>query len=83
MGIDLSGRAVVVTGASSGIGRAVALGFAAAGCRLALTYFAHKAEAEEVVQRCLGFGADVFRVAAGDLEVEPGGDVDMRDYADS
>ena len=25
----------------------------------------------------------VFRVAAGDIEVESGGDVDMRDYADA
>ena len=25
----------------------------------------------------------VFRVAAGDIEVEPGGDVDLRDFADA
>ncbi len=34
---DLSGRAVWITGAGTGIGRAMALAFAAAGCRLALT----------------------------------------------
>jgi len=62
--IDLSGRAVLVTGASIGIGRAVALQFAAAGCRLALTYFEHRVEAEEVAQRCRGLGArDVITVS--------------------
>ena len=57
MSIDLSGRTVLVTGASIGIGRAVALQFAAAGCRLALTYFEHRTEAEDVAQRCRGLGA--------------------------
>ena len=50
-------RDVLVTGASIGIGRETALRFAAAGCRVALTYFEHRAEAEEVAQRCLGLGA--------------------------
>ena len=57
MGIDLAGRTVLVTGASIGIGRAVALQFAAAGCRLALTYCEHRAEAAEVAERCHGLGA--------------------------
>ena len=57
MGIDLAGRIVLVTGASIGIGRAVALQFAAAGCRLALTYFEHRAEAAEVAERCRGLGS--------------------------
>ena len=34
---DLSGRAVWITGAGSGIGRAMALAFAEAGCRVAIT----------------------------------------------
>ncbi len=57
MGIDLAGKSVLVTGASIGIGRETALRFAAAGCRVALTYLEHRAEAEEVAQRCLGLGA--------------------------
>ena len=57
MGTDLAGKSVLVTGASIGIGRETALRFAAAGCRVALTYFEHRAEAEEVAQRCLGLGA--------------------------
>src|SRR5450830_1294682 len=64
VGIDLAGRTVLVTGASIGIGRAVALQFAAAGCRLALTYFEHRAEAAEVAERCRGLGApDVIAVS--------------------
>ena len=52
-----AGRIVLVTGASIGIGREIALQFAAAGCRLALTYFEHRAEAEEVAERCRGLGS--------------------------
>jgi NAD(P)-dependent dehydrogenase (short-subunit alcohol dehydrogenase family) len=64
VGTDLAGKSVLVTGASIGIGRETALRFAAAGCRVALTYFEHRAEAEEVVQRCLGLGApDAFAVS--------------------
>jgi 3-oxoacyl-[acyl-carrier protein] reductase len=64
VGIDLAGRTVLVTGASIGIGRAVALQFAAAGCRLALTYFEHRAEAAEVAERCRGLGApDIVAVS--------------------
>src|SRR6185312_14369856 len=36
MGADLSGRAALITGAASGIGRASALAFAAAGASVAL-----------------------------------------------
>lgn len=57
MSTDLTGKSVLVTGASSGIGRETALRFAAAGCRVALTYSEHRAEAEEAARRCLGLGA--------------------------
>jgi NAD(P)-dependent dehydrogenase (short-subunit alcohol dehydrogenase family) len=55
--IDLTGKSVLVTGASIGIGRETALSFAAAGCKVALTWFEHRAEAEEAARRCLGLGA--------------------------
>ena len=64
MSIELTGKTVLVTGASIGIGRETALRFAAAGCRLALTFFAHQAEAEAVAARCLDLGApDVLLVS--------------------
>lgn len=44
----LAGRAVLVTGASSGIGRAIALAAARAGADVALTYRANAAGAREV-----------------------------------
>ena len=69
MTIDLAGRSVLVTGASIGIGRETALSFAAAGCKVALTWREHRAEAEEAARRCLGLGApDAFaaRLELGD-----------------
>jgi NAD(P)-dependent dehydrogenase (short-subunit alcohol dehydrogenase family) len=67
VGIDLAGKSVLVTGASIGIGRETALRFAAAGCRVALTYLEHGSEAEEVAQHCLALGAPA--VVATSLEL--------------
>lgn len=46
----LAGRLVVVTGASSGIGRAIALGAARAGADVALTYRSNEAGAREALR---------------------------------
>ena len=55
--VELAGASVLVTGASQGIGRAIAFGFAAQRSRLALTYFEHEAEARDVADRCRELGA--------------------------
>jgi NAD(P)-dependent dehydrogenase (short-subunit alcohol dehydrogenase family) len=43
---DLEGRVAFVTGASSGIGRAAALGFGDEGARIAIGYHSNHANAE-------------------------------------
>jgi 3-oxoacyl-[acyl-carrier protein] reductase len=47
---DFSGKVVVVTGGSRGIGRACAVGFAKAGATVVLTYAGNDASAEEAVR---------------------------------
>jgi NAD(P)-dependent dehydrogenase (short-subunit alcohol dehydrogenase family) len=56
-GTSLKGKTVVITGASIGIGREDAYGFASEGCSLAITYNTHKQEAEETAAKCLARGA--------------------------
>jgi 3-oxoacyl-[acyl-carrier protein] reductase len=60
----LAGRAVLVTGASSGIGRAIALAAARAGADVAVTYHAneHGARSVEREIRALGRRAAVIRL---------------------
>lgn len=52
----LSGRAVLVTGASSGIGRAIALAAAHAGADVALTYRANEDGARDVEREIVALG---------------------------
>jgi 3-oxoacyl-[acyl-carrier protein] reductase len=60
----LAGRAMLVTGASSGIGRAIAIGAARAGADVAVTYRINDAGAREVEQAIVALGrrAAVFRL---------------------
>lgn len=65
---NLKGRKAVVTGASSGIGRAIALALAAAGCDVVVNYRASAAAAAEVVTaiRDLGVAGHAVQADVGD-----------------
>ncbi|MDZ7391343.1 MAG: SDR family oxidoreductase [candidate division KSB1 bacterium] len=62
--IDLSGKAVLITGASRGIGAAAAELFGRAGARVAVNYFHNKEAAEHVVQRVLATGSEAIAIRA-------------------
>lgn len=54
----------IVTGASRGIGKAIALGLGAAGCRVAVNYSSSSGAAEEVAQQIIDLGGDAIVVGA-------------------
>jgi NAD(P)-dependent dehydrogenase (short-subunit alcohol dehydrogenase family) len=62
--VRLEGKVVLVTGASSGIGRAIALGCAREGADLAVTFRGNSEGAEETARaiRALGRRAEVLKV---------------------
>src|SRR5262245_53663573 len=64
-GKKLPPRTILVTGASRGIGAAIALRFATEGDRIILHYGASQAASEAVERQCLEAGADeVLRIQA-------------------
>lgn len=65
---DLQGKSALVTGASRGIGRAIALALAADGARVAVNYVASAAAAEAVVAEITSAGGEAILVQ-GDVAV--------------
>ena len=61
--LPLSGQRAIVTGASSGIGRGIALALGAAGARIIVNYHSHDDAAREVVDAIKTSGVDAIAVS--------------------
>jgi len=61
--LPLSGQRAIVTGASSGIGRGIALALGAAGARVVVNYHSHDDAAREVVDAIKASGVDAIAVS--------------------
>src|SRR5256885_12327463 len=63
--LSLDGKVAVVTGASSGIGRAIALAYAAAGADVAVTYRTNRRGADETADGAPAAGPRAAAIRAG------------------
>ncbi len=66
---DLTGKVALVTGASRGIGRAIALALAGTGANIAVNYRSRDSEAAEVISKIRGLGRLAVAVKA-DISVK-------------
>jgi 3-oxoacyl-[acyl-carrier protein] reductase len=78
MSSSLDGRLALVTGASGGIGGAIALALARAGADLVLSYSSHREEAEAVADAVTGLGRPVTVLPADLALVDAGKDLAER-----
>ena len=60
----LEGRAAIVTGASRGVGKGIALELARRGCHVAVNYQSSRERAEEAVREVTALGVEAFAVYA-------------------
>ncbi len=58
--MDVRGKAALVTGSATGIGRATALALARRGCQVAINYTQSQREAEATVREAQGLGVQAF-----------------------
>lgn len=62
--ISLEGKTALVTGAATGIGRAIAVALARAGARVAVNHLGRAAEARQVVKEIAAAGASAIEIEA-------------------
>jgi len=62
--ISLEGKTALVTGAATGIGRAIAVALAAAGARIAVNHLGRAGEARQVVKEMAAHGTSAIEVEA-------------------
>jgi 3-oxoacyl-[acyl-carrier protein] reductase len=67
--MEIKGKVAVITGSSSGVGRAAALMFAERGCSAIINYSRSKSEAEEAATLCRAKGVGAIAVQA-DVSVD-------------
>ncbi len=70
--LSLQGKTALVTGAATGIGRAMALMFAQAGARVVVNHLSQTAQAQAVVQAITSAGGEALAI---DADVSRGADV--------
>jgi 3-oxoacyl-[acyl-carrier protein] reductase len=70
MSTELAGKAAVVTGASRGLGRAIAIKLASLGAKVAIIYLSNEAEAVSVAQIIASQGGEAFPVKANVADSE-------------